>query len=69
MPDETYGRRMAACATLDAAGSRLALVGRPASAADLPVTGADHDNCGGGLDVPGDVPVVGYDDVPFARPT
>ena len=48
VPDEAYDRRMTAYATaLDAAGSRLVLVGRPAPAARLPLTVVDYDNRGG----------------------
>ncbi|MGW6909132.1 LacI family DNA-binding transcriptional regulator [Streptomyces sp. NPDC054940] len=48
VPDETYHRRIAGYAkALDAAGSRLVLVGRPAPAGDLPVTVVDYDNHGG----------------------
>ncbi|MFE4800644.1 LacI family DNA-binding transcriptional regulator [Streptomyces sp. NPDC056708] len=47
-PDESYERRMADYAkALDAAGSRLVLVGRPAPAPGLPVTVVDYDNRGG----------------------
>ncbi|GGN22946.1 LacI family DNA-binding transcriptional regulator [Streptomyces fuscichromogenes] len=46
--DKAYDRRMAGYAkALDAAGSRLVLVGRPALAEDLPVTVVDYDNHGG----------------------
>ncbi|WP_460061795.1 LacI family DNA-binding transcriptional regulator [Streptomyces sp. YKOK-I1] len=46
--DEAYFRRMAEYArALDAAGSRLVLVGRPPLPADLPVTVVDYDNRGG----------------------
>jgi LacI family transcriptional regulator len=46
--DETYFRRMAEYArALDAAGSRLVLVGRPSLPEDLPVTVVDYDNRGG----------------------
>lgn len=48
VPDAAYGRRMTGYArALDAAGSRLVLVGRPAPAPDLPVTVVDYDNRGG----------------------
>lgn len=48
VPDEAYVRRMARYAkALDAAGSRLVLVGRPAPAEILPVTVVDYDNRGG----------------------
>ncbi|WP_374195805.1 LacI family DNA-binding transcriptional regulator [Streptomyces sp. ISL-24] len=48
VPDAAYDRRMAGYAeALDAAGSRLVLVGRPAPAPDLPVTVVDYDNRGG----------------------
>ncbi|MBK3563824.1 LacI family DNA-binding transcriptional regulator [Streptomyces sp. MBT62] len=48
VPDEAYLRRMTGYAkALDAAGSRLVLVGRPAPAQDLPVTMVDYDNHGG----------------------
>ncbi|GGS60485.1 LacI family transcriptional regulator [Streptomyces griseoviridis] len=47
-PDESYQRRMSEYArALDAAGSRLVLVGRPAPAPGLPVTVVDYDNRGG----------------------
>ncbi|MFF3848176.1 LacI family DNA-binding transcriptional regulator [Streptomyces sp. NPDC002328] len=47
VPDEAYDRRMAGYArALDAAGSRLVLVGRPAPTPDLPVTVVDYDNRG-----------------------
>ncbi|MFE1883269.1 LacI family DNA-binding transcriptional regulator [Streptomyces diastatochromogenes] len=46
--DEAYFRRMAEYArALDAAGSRLVLVGRPALPEALPVTVVDYDNRGG----------------------
>ncbi|WP_286258787.1 LacI family DNA-binding transcriptional regulator [Streptomyces graminofaciens] len=46
--DEAYQRRMAEYATaLDAAGSRLVLVGRPPLPGDLPVTVVGYDNRGG----------------------
>ncbi|MFD9391702.1 LacI family DNA-binding transcriptional regulator [Streptomyces sp. NPDC060000] len=46
--DEAYFRRMAEYAeALDAAGSRLVLVGRPPLPGDLPVTVVDYDNRGG----------------------
>ncbi|MGW5650524.1 LacI family DNA-binding transcriptional regulator [Streptomyces humi] len=46
--DDAYQRRMANYAkALDAAGSRLVLVGRPALAEGLPVTIVDYDNRGG----------------------
>lgn len=48
VPDEAYVRRMAGYAkALDAAGSRLVLVGRPAPKDGLPVTVVDYDNRGG----------------------
>ncbi|MGW3647306.1 LacI family DNA-binding transcriptional regulator [Streptomyces sp. NPDC000878] len=48
VPDAAYERRMAGYArALDAAGSRLVLVGRPAPAPDLPLTVVDYDNRGG----------------------
>ncbi|WP_407698749.1 LacI family DNA-binding transcriptional regulator [Streptomyces acidicola] len=48
VPDEAYDRRMIGYAeALNAAGSRLVLVGRPAPAPDLPVTVVDYDNRGG----------------------
>jgi LacI family transcriptional regulator len=48
VPDEAYERRMIGYAkALDAAGSRLVLVGRPAPAPDMPVTVVDYDNRGG----------------------
>ncbi|MBK3645067.1 LacI family DNA-binding transcriptional regulator [Streptomyces sp. MBT33] len=48
VPDATYHRRMAAYAkALDAAGSRLVLLGRPPLAPGLPVTVVDYDNHGG----------------------
>ncbi|MFF7265740.1 LacI family DNA-binding transcriptional regulator [Streptomyces sp. NPDC008159] len=48
VPDEAYKRRMIGYAkALDAAGSRLVLVGRPAPAPDMPVTVVDYDNRGG----------------------
>ncbi|MFF3489469.1 LacI family DNA-binding transcriptional regulator [Streptomyces sp. NPDC002701] len=48
IPDESYQRRMTEYArALDAAGSRLVLVGRPAPAPGLPVTVVDYDNRGG----------------------
>jgi LacI family transcriptional regulator len=48
VPDEAYRRRMIGYAkALDAAGSRLVLVGRPAPAPDMPVTVVDYDNRGG----------------------
>ncbi|MEU1177816.1 LacI family DNA-binding transcriptional regulator [Streptomyces sp. NPDC005820] len=46
--DEAYFQRMAEYArALDAAGSRLVLVGRPPLPTDLPVTVVDYDNRGG----------------------
>ncbi|MBE8476066.1 LacI family DNA-binding transcriptional regulator [Streptomyces sp. 3R004] len=48
VPGEAYDRRMAGYAeALDAAGSRLVLVGRPSPAPDLPLTVVDYDNRGG----------------------
>ncbi|WP_425264223.1 substrate-binding domain-containing protein [Streptomyces caeruleatus] len=46
--DEAYFQRMAEYVrALDAAGSRLVLVGRPSLPGDLPVTVVDYDNRGG----------------------
>ncbi|WUU18732.1 LacI family transcriptional regulator [Streptomyces sp. NBC_00663] len=46
--DDAYQRRMAEYAkALDAAGSRLVLVGRPPLAADVPATVVEYDNRGG----------------------
>ncbi|MFJ9381810.1 LacI family DNA-binding transcriptional regulator [Streptomyces sp. NPDC101455] len=46
--DDAYQRRMTSYAkALDAAGSRLVLVGRPTAAEGLPVTVVDYDNRGG----------------------
>ncbi|MFF0083076.1 LacI family DNA-binding transcriptional regulator [Streptomyces canus] len=46
--DEEYHRRMTGYATaLDAAGSRLVLVGRPPLRAGVPATVVDYDNSGG----------------------
>ncbi|MEU6223762.1 LacI family DNA-binding transcriptional regulator [Streptomyces sp. NPDC047042] len=48
VPDAAYEARMVGYArALDAAGSRLVLVGRPAPAPGLPVTVVDYDNRGG----------------------
>ncbi|MFG2940711.1 LacI family DNA-binding transcriptional regulator [Streptomyces sp. NPDC048282] len=49
VPDDAYNRRMSGYAkALDAAGSRLVLVGRPAPVdQDLPATVVDYDNRGG----------------------
>ncbi|WP_461059864.1 LacI family DNA-binding transcriptional regulator [Streptomyces pseudoechinosporeus] len=48
MVDEGYHQRMAEYArALDAAGSRLVLVGRPALPGNLPVTVVEYDNRGG----------------------
>lgn len=48
VPDEAYHRRMAGYATaLDAAGSRLVLVGRPPLPAGVPATVVEYDDRGG----------------------
>ncbi|MCH5676567.1 LacI family transcriptional regulator [Streptomyces sp. CME 23] len=48
VPDDAYHRRMADYArALDAAGSRLVLVGRPSLPAGLPATVVEYDNRGG----------------------
>ncbi|MEV6484018.1 LacI family DNA-binding transcriptional regulator [Streptomyces sp. NPDC051576] len=48
VPDDAYHRRMSEYAeALDAAGSRLVLVGRPALPAEIPATVVDYDNRGG----------------------
>nr|WP_308117122.1 LacI family DNA-binding transcriptional regulator [Streptomyces guryensis] len=48
VPDDAYHRRMSEYAkALDAAGSRLVLVGRPGLPAGIPATVVDYDNRGG----------------------
>ncbi|MEU6375398.1 LacI family DNA-binding transcriptional regulator [Streptomyces sp. NPDC046909] len=64
--DDTYFRRMAEYArALDAAGSRLVLVGRPSLPEDLPVTVVDYDNRGGSFQAADHLFVKGHQRVLF----
>ncbi|WP_079049962.1 LacI family DNA-binding transcriptional regulator [Streptomyces torulosus] len=66
VPDEAYKRRMIGYAqALDAAGSRLVLVGRPAPAPDMPVTVVDYDNRGGAFQAVSHLLVSGHRRVLF----
>ncbi|MFD7229443.1 LacI family DNA-binding transcriptional regulator [Streptomyces sp. NPDC059881] len=61
-----YRTRVAALAReLDAAGSRLVLVGRPSPGADLPITVVDYDNEGGAFAVTSHLLSAGHERILF----